>query len=912
MSTITLPYDEPHSHPPKDPDSDPDPDPDDDADQGTPGVLLTDHLADVGSRAEQLARRGEDDTIADVARIAGELHDFGKVMPYFQHYIDGNPPTPASLKNHSSLGSFAVYHVLSEMGYDDELALVGLIAVAKHHGVLPNVVEYVNDTGLGEERQGQLAQQVKNIHQATDETANEIIRRASGEATDWPAFRDALAAGQLQTAIKERVTSQKGQLDAYACSPAFYDRVMQIWGTLVIADKTSAAGVDTDAFDATHKNSSAVSDHIDELQDEAEAEAGPEGIPPELKELNDQRDQARESIVANGRALAREHGTDGWVGKITLPTGLGKTLAALQVAHAIGEERGKPARIIYALPYTSIIDQTATVIEDTFEIDTTTTNELTIHHHLEEVVTELEHYVKEREEGRRDTDEYAEEGYLAAKGWNDGMVLTTFVQLFESLVRPTNQQAMKLPALYDSVIILDEPQTLPLDWWRLIRRLVETLVEDFNATVISMTATQPRILTEGICPFAVHELVDEPDQYFELVERVEYQYHPSFEAYLDDPEDEDAEITHEEAGETVIANLSAEEPTGLAVCNTVASAVATTSAIDNAADAAGYERIALGKVYAPLAQRNDATFEREVDKNGEKETLVESRARELLTALETTIDETPGEALVTLHLTTRHRPIDRKVLLEAASQLSAAREVPFVFVATQLVEAGVDVSFTRVYRDFAPISSVVQAAGRCNRSAERDRGVVTIWRLEETPGAHCPPSELVYGHGEYNKLGPTARALDEVAPPREGPSSRTVREMAVAREGVEEYYRILDEERDVGTQEFVDWVDTGQFGELRELSLIDERPAFDVLVCRSKEEHDRAVELLEALSEGETATAYDRLSALEETQVSLPESEVRGELPIDAQPAVFGGRLVFVVDDYAGEGNFLPRTGLRG
>ncbi|XVH33870.1 CRISPR-associated helicase/endonuclease Cas3 (plasmid) [Haloferacaceae archaeon DSL9] len=512
-------------------------------------------------------------------------------------------------------------------------------------------------------------------------------------------------------------------------------------------------------------------------------------------------------------------------------------------------------------------------------------------------------------------DEYAQEEYLAAKGWNSGITLTTFVQLFESLVRPANQQAMKLPAIYNSVIILDEPQTLPLDWWRLIRRLVATLVEEYGATVISMTATQPRILTAETCPFEVHGLVDKPGQYFELVERVEYQYHPTLETYLADPDIEDETnvvLTHDEAGETVIANLSAEESTGLAICNTVASAVALTDAIDDAAATAGYEQLSLGEVYTPLARCDDATFEPVVDDDGEEETLIECRARALLEALdaETESARTP---LVTLHLTTRHRPIDRKVLLEAADRLSEERDVSFVFVATQLVEAGVDVSFTRVYRDFAPISSIVQAAGRCNRSAERDRGTITIWRLEKTEGSNRPPSELVYASGEYNKLGPTARALNEVAPARPADStSRTVRELAVAREGVQKYYYILDKERDVGRQKYVDWVDTAQFDKLRELSLIDERPAFDVLVCRSAEEHDRGETLLKALDDKETAVAYEQLSALEETQVPLPESEVHGEIPRDAQPAVFGRRLVFIIDDYVGEGNFLPRTGLHG
>jgi hypothetical protein len=265
---------------------------------------------------------------------------------------------------------------------------------------------------------------------------------------------------------------------------------------------------------------------------------------------------------------------------------------------------------------------------------------------------------------------------------------------------------------------------------------------------------------------------------------------------------------------------------------------------------------------------------------------------------------------VTLQLTTRHRPKDRKVLLEAASELSGARDVPFVFVATQLVEAGVDVSFTRVYRDIAPISSIVQAAGRCNRSAERDRGVVTIWRLEPPDKGKLPPSEYTYGMGENSKLGPTARALRTVAPSREGSELRTVPEMAVAREGVVEYYRILDEERDVGKQAYVDQLEAGKFAELRELSLIEEREQYDTLVCRSPAESATATELLRAACDGKTALALEHLSELEDTQVALPESVVDGGRPAGSEGVEIGTRAVYVVDAYAGSGAFSACGGL--
>jgi len=81
-----------------------------------------------------------------------------------------------------------------------------------------------------------------------------------------------------------------------------------------------------------------------------------------------------------------------------------------------------------------------------------------------------------------------------------------------------------------------------------------------------------------------------------------------------------------------------------------------------------------------------------------------------------------------------------------ASDLAEAGE-PVLFVSTQLVEAGVDVSFDEVIRDFAPMDSLVQAAGRCNRSYGRNRGRVMSGPAPP-PNRETTPASAVYGRGE--------------------------------------------------------------------------------------------------------------------------------------------------------------------
>ena len=114
-----------------------------------------------------------------------------------------------------------------------------------------------------------------------------------------------------------------------------------------------------------------------------------------------------------------------------------------------------------------------------------------------------------------------------------------------------------------------------------------------------------------------------------------------------------------------------------------------------------------------------------------------------------------------VHLSTRLRPTDRLALIRIVKMLRE-EDVQVVAVTTQLVEAGVDFSFEAVYRDLAPIDSIVQAAGRCNRSFEQEYGEVTVWWLAEPDEQNCTPAVAVYDKGGETLLPVTAAALNEV------------------------------------------------------------------------------------------------------------------------------------------------------
>jgi len=219
-----------------------------------------------------------------------------------------------------------------------------------------------------------------------------------------------------------------------------------------------------------------------------------------------------------------------------------------------------------------------------------------------------------------------------------------------------------------------------------------------------------------------------------------------------------------------------------------------------------------------------------------------------------------GQPLL-VHLTTRHRPCDRRHLIDVASDLAEAGE-PVLFVSTQLVEAGVDVSFDEVIRDFAPMDSLVQAAGRCNRSYGRNRGRVTVWQLAPPPNRETTPASAVYGRGEsLTKL--TGQALATVY------DGDPMPEPDVTRNAVEHYFDLLDG-RDVGADEYVEYLERAEAEELGRLSLIDERLAVDVIVTRTADERETVEEIRRAFGEYRWDDLDDLVESTADWQVSVP------------------------------------------
>jgi CRISPR-associated endonuclease/helicase Cas3 len=186
----------------------------------------------------------------------------------------------------------------------------------------------------------------------------------------------------------------------------------------------------------------------------------------------------RQGILAHVRSKA---GLPPGLFTLTVPTGGGKTLASLGFALDHARRYGH-ARIIYAIPFTSIVDQTASIFRGVL-------GDVVLEHH-----SAIEDDRRDSGDARAaDSRDEAIKLRRAMEDWSPPVVVTTNVQFFESLFASRTSRARKLHNIAGSVIILDEAQALPLNLLGPAVWTLETLARDYGCTIVLCTATQPAL-----------------------------------------------------------------------------------------------------------------------------------------------------------------------------------------------------------------------------------------------------------------------------------------------------------------------------------------------------------------------------------------------------------------------------------
>lgn len=186
--------------------------------------------------------------------------------------------------------------------------------------------------------------------------------------------------------------------------------------------------------------------------------------------------------------------------RLTVPTGGGKTIASLAfgLSHAVEHQMD---RVIYVVPYTSIIEQNAEVFRKILGERNVLENHCNVDYESSEELKPLQ---------------------LASENWDKPIVVTTNVQFFESLFANKSSKCRKLHNIANSVIIFDEAQMLPNDYMKPCIAMVEELVRNYRASIVLCTATQPALTSFFQKNAAIRELCPRMGEQFRFFERVTY------------------------------------------------------------------------------------------------------------------------------------------------------------------------------------------------------------------------------------------------------------------------------------------------------------------------------------------------------------------------------------------------------
>jgi CRISPR-associated endonuclease/helicase Cas3 len=566
----------------------------------------------------------------------GLYHDLGKYTSFFQKYmVEGETKNP-HLKQHAKFGSYALYEKLMTEG-NDYAALIALYVIVHHHKSLTYFKDLQNLTDEDREAGGGMSNQ--DIFQAQKRTIIAHLSQISTEIQE-PLLADFIKfpkAKPFENGVEKIVKSKRIEN---------FFLINYLFSLLIEADKLDASNT------SVHSYSSIPNNKVDERLNLMQEEALKKGITKqEYEQKQALRTDVRQHVISRLDVIDLQNDR---LFTLTAPTGVGKTLTALDFALKLKSRvpELEKAQIIYALPFVNIIEQGLDEYQKVFG----ETAKVFAHYQYADVFGE--------DDKRRDDD--TEVNYNNKKmeldTWQADVVITSFVQFFQTLIGHRNKVLKKFNHLAGSIIILDEVQTIRLEQLPLIGSALHYLTKYMNARVILMTATKPKMMDLAF----KHILEKEGEQ---------------------KPKETELLGIHEEVfrqyKRTKIVPLF-------------------TITFEKGQETAGFINEAFLKNWS-------------IDKSCLIVVNKVNRCIDVFDGIKKHFN-TEGVKNPIYCLSTNIVPAHR---FERIAQIKAdlATGKKPILVATQVVEAGVDLDFDMGFRDLGPIDSIVQVAGRINRNA---------------------------------------------------------------------------------------------------------------------------------------------------------------------------------------------------
>jgi len=602
--------------------------------------FLSDHIKGVHDKMKKsyssgLSFKYPDDDIYLMLEVLSKFHDFGKFSSFFQNYLLQKGQIDPVLKQHARIGGIAAFNYLKSR--NPKLALTALFIVFNHHAQLNSIVEF--SSVFDEQLHRIITTQINDLKPNIGSIETILQLQELLSVLSYPEEKDI----RRSFKIWQRKEAQIGD----------YFFINYLFSLLIESDKLDAS--DTIPYNLGIIDSIAV--------DKRFGLAAPNKRISDCKTNNDIRNYCRSQVVSQ---LNKPDILDKRIFTLTAPTGIGKTMTALDFAlklkAKLQEETIIQGRIIYALPFINIIEQALKEYKQTLPDDV----KILGHYQFADV------FGNDNSNGSDAEKDYSQK-LMSLDTWQSDIIITSFVQFFETLIGNRNKLLKKFNHFANSIIILDEVQTLRIEQIPLIGAVLYYLSEFLNARVILMTATKPKIFELAqkeildvekvtVKPF---ELLSSHREVFALFKRTKIV--PLLDFDFSDQNQTDV-FVNEIFSAYWTANKSC-----LIVCNTVNRSIDVFNAISD------------------FLTRND--FKNPVT-----------------------------------YLSTNIIPAHRLTRINEIKDWIDAGDAP-ILIATQVVEAGVDLDFDIGFRDLGPIDSIVQVAGRVNRN--------------NTPGKELSPLYIV-------------------------------------------------------------------------------------------------------------------------------------------------------------------------
>lgn len=586
---------------------------------------LSHHLEAVSNKTGEFASKIG---LQEHGELIGLLHDIGKASQEFQDYIksavglidqdEDDYVNAEELKgkiDHSSSGAQLIYQHLGVKSTENLfVAQVLSLCIASHHS-RPGLIDCISPGGIDT-----YSKRMAKIDEKTH--TNEVFGKLSDNAK--AIITSQLKSEELLKNTLSQFMGLRSQIDSKETLSFKCGLLLRfLFSCLIDADRLNTADFEEPALIKLR--------HYGKYED--------------WKLLISRLKRKLEDFDSKGINVVRQRISQACYDfavrpkglyQLTVPTGGGKTFASLRFAlhHA---DKHKMDRIIYVLPFTTIIDQNADAIRKVLEEKDKKGK------YLNRVV--LEHHsnlMPDKETARQKA---------LSENWDAPVVLTTNVQVLEALFGSGTRGVRRMHQLANAVIIFDEVQTLPVKCVQLFNTVVSFLVNNCGSTLVLCTATQPLLdkiepKSRALSITTEQQMIPDTRQLFDDLKRVEVKDETKVGGWTND------EIK-ELAGQKVVDSGSV-----LVVVNTKTSA---------------------REIYLKCNQINNVE---------------------------------------TYHLSTNMCPAHRMAVLDQVKACLHNKK-PVICISTQLIEAGVDISFGSVIRFLAGLDSIAQAAGRCNRHRER-------------------------------------------------------------------------------------------------------------------------------------------------------------------------------------------------